>query len=75
MIGTVVLLQVQLRKNWQRWVGRPVLFRLDKPMTETKEAILEIKELQVKGNADIHQLNNLSLTVKAGEIYGIAGVD
>ena len=75
MVGTVAAAGTTKKELAEMMVGRPVLFRLNKPEIEAKGAILEIRELQVKGNADIHQLDKLSLTVKAGEIYGIAGVE
>ncbi len=50
-------------------VGRPVLFRLDKPKVEIGEPVLELEDL--RGG----RLQGLSLTVRAGEIVGVAGVE
>jgi general nucleoside transport system ATP-binding protein len=50
-------------------VGRPVLFRLDKPKGEAGDPVLQLEDLQ--GG----RLRGLSLTVRAGEIVGLAGVE
>ncbi|HYJ60822.1 MAG TPA: ABC transporter ATP-binding protein [Actinomycetota bacterium] len=50
-------------------VGRPVLFRLEKPQVELGPPTLEIREL--RGG----RLQGLSLEVRAGEIVGVAGVE
>ena len=51
-------------------VGRPVLFRLDKPEVEIGEPVLEVDGLSGEG-----KLNGISLQVRAREILGIAGVE
>ena len=51
-------------------VGRPVLFRLDKPDVEVGEPIVRVEGLQGEG-----KLNGVSLEVRAGEILGVAGVE
>ena len=50
-------------------VGRPVLFRLDKPSVEIGAPVMEVNDL--RGG----RLNGLSLQVKEGEIVGVAGVE
>ncbi len=50
-------------------VGRPVLFRLEKPSVAPGEAVLELDDLRGGG------LQGLSLDVRAGEIVGVAGVE
>jgi simple sugar transport system ATP-binding protein len=51
-------------------VGRPVLFRLEKPDVEIGETVLQLDELHGEG-----KLNGLSLEVHSGEILGVAGVE
>ena len=51
-------------------VGRPVLFRLEKPVVEIGEAVLRVEGLLGPG-----QLNGVDLEVRRGEIVGIAGVE
>nr|MBA3532905.1 ABC transporter ATP-binding protein [Ardenticatenales bacterium] len=55
-------------------VGRSVVLVVDKAPSVPKESILEIKELVVREDRGILAVNGLSLTVHAGEILGIAGV-
>ena len=50
-------------------VGRPVLFRLEKPRVEPGEPVLQLEE--VHGG----RLRGLTLQVRAGEIVGVAGVE
>lgn len=49
-------------------VGRDVFFQFTKPQQAAGQAVLEIRQLSGKG------IHNLSLTVHAHEIVGIAGV-
>ena len=50
-------------------VGRPVLFRLEKPEAEVGATVLRVDDL--RGG----RLQGLSLEVRAGEIVGVAGVE
>jgi simple sugar transport system ATP-binding protein len=50
-------------------VGRPVLFRLDKPQIEIGEPIVTIEGLAAG------RLRGIDLEVRAGEIVGVAGVE
>jgi simple sugar transport system ATP-binding protein len=51
-------------------VGRPVLFRLEKPAVEIGEPVLRVQDLHGEG-----KLHGVSLEVRAGEILGVAGVE
>ena len=51
-------------------VGRPVLFRLEKPTVEIGEPVLRVENLTGEG-----KLRGLSLQVRAGEVLGVAGVE
>ncbi|HEY8115419.1 MAG TPA: ABC transporter ATP-binding protein, partial [Actinomycetota bacterium] len=51
-------------------VGRPVLFRLEKPSVQIGEPVLRVGDLTGEG-----KLNGVSLEVRAGEILGVAGVE
>jgi ABC-type uncharacterized transport system ATPase subunit len=51
-------------------VGRPVLFRLEKPDVRMGEPILMVENLEIRG-----RLHDIDLAVRAGEILGVAGVE
>ncbi|MGN0905598.1 MAG: ABC transporter ATP-binding protein [Bullifex sp.] len=56
-------------------VGRSVRFDIDKAPCKPGEAVLEIRNLSVKDSVGTMKVRDLSLTVRRGEIVGIAGVD
>ena len=55
-------------------VGRPVRLAPDKPPREPGKARLTIRDLTVMGDRGIPALQDLSFSVREGEILGIAGV-
>lgn len=55
-------------------VGRPVSFEVDKTPAEPKEEILAVRDLVVLRENDETAVDHLSLTVRSGEVVGIAGV-
>jgi ABC-type uncharacterized transport system ATPase subunit len=56
-------------------VGKPVLLEVKKEEVEPGSTILEIRDLHQTGERGHRVLEGVSLSVKAGEIYGIAGVE
>lgn len=56
-------------------VGKPVLLKVDNPAIIPGDPVLEIENLCVKGSHGQRVLDDISLHVDAGEIYGIAGVE
>lgn len=55
-------------------VGREVKLRPDKLAAEPGEVALEVRDLTVVGDRDVVAVDGLDLTVRRGEILGIAGV-
>jgi simple sugar transport system ATP-binding protein len=55
-------------------VGRSVLLRVDKKPATPGETVLEVQHLDVLDRLGVRRVKDVSLTVKAGEIVGIAGV-
>lgn len=58
-----------------KMVGRPVNFKVEKSAPKTGRPVLEVKNLCVMNTKKILGVKNFSLTVHAGEIVGLAGVD
>jgi simple sugar transport system ATP-binding protein len=55
-------------------VGRDVLFRLEKKPCEAGDVVLEVKNISVDDERGLPALRDLSLSIRSGEILGIAGV-
>lgn len=58
-----------------KMVGHAVKLKVDKTEAEPREVIFEINNLVVKDERKLDVVNNLSLKIRKGEIYGIAGID
>ena len=56
-------------------VGREVVLRVDKAPAEPGDVLLEVEDLHVLDDREIEKVRGVSLTVRAGEIVGLAGVD
>lgn len=56
-------------------VGRDVNLTLDKSAPNPKEVVLKVKELSYTNEWNKKMLNNVSFSLRAGEILGIAGVE
>jgi ABC-type uncharacterized transport system ATPase subunit len=56
-------------------VGRDVLLEVEKDPAQPGETLLAVSDLVVLDKRDLPAVRGVSLTVRAGEIVGIAGVD
>ncbi|RLQ95683.1 ABC transporter ATP-binding protein [Falsibacillus albus] len=56
-------------------VGREVTFKTEKKDAVPKGNVLEVENLVVKDHRGVSSVNDLNLSVRSGEIVGIAGVD
>lgn len=74
-IGTLNVKDTNPTELAELMVGREVQFTTDKEPSKPKEPVLEISDLVVKDARNITVVDKLNLTVRAGEIVGIAGVD
>jgi simple sugar transport system ATP-binding protein len=55
-------------------VGRDVIFRLERPEVETGRPILEVQDLSTRSDRGFLALEDVTFSVREGEIFGIAGV-
>jgi simple sugar transport system ATP-binding protein len=56
-------------------VGRDVLLRVDKKAATPGEPLLTVEDVHVFDERGLEAVKGISLTVRAGEIVGVAGVD
>jgi simple sugar transport system ATP-binding protein len=56
-------------------VGRAVNLQVERPTASPGEVLLEVDHLRLKGKGGLRALDDLSLTVRSGEIVGICGVE
>lgn len=74
-VGTFAVDQVSDERLAELMVGRHVNMKLTKPAPNLGKQILAIKNLQVKGNHGALSVKDLSLSIRGGEILGLAGID
>lgn len=74
-IDTVDVEQVTEDQLASMMVGRQVTFTVDKPEIEPGDVVLEVKDLHGVDYRNVEILRGLNLTVRKGEIVGIAGID
>ena len=55
-------------------VGRDVVLKVDKEVAKPTDVVLSVEELSVSNQLGVQKLKELSLTIRAGEILGVAGV-
>lgn len=75
LVGVVDVAGTSVEEMAALMVGRPVSFKVDKGEPRIGEAVLEIRNLDVLNNKHVLGVKDFSLTIRRGEIVGIAGVD
>ncbi len=75
VVGTVNVADTTEEKLAEMMVGRTVLFDVEKGEGKPGKEMLQIEKLTVEGTGGGHGLKDFSLTVRCGEILGLAGVD
>ncbi|MFA6976249.1 MAG: ATP-binding cassette domain-containing protein, partial [Mesotoga sp.] len=73
-VGTEERSSIDRRSLVRMMVGRDVLLDFDKPKTEPGKTVLEVEKLTVKNDKNLEAVRELSLSIRSGEILGIAGV-
>ena len=56
-------------------VGRDVVFQVEKAEAEPGQALISVNELMVDDDRGVQTVNGFSVEVRAGEIFGVAGVE
>ncbi|AWE06736.1 heme ABC transporter ATP-binding protein [Lysinibacillus sp. 2017] len=74
-IGTVVTAETTPNELAELMVGRQVEFKTEKTEAHPAEEILSIENLVVTDYRNIEKVKGLNLSVRRGEIVGIAGID
>ena len=74
-IDTVKVSDVDENALASMMVGRDVEFKVEKKEQEAGEVVLDVQNLHAKDYRDVEILKGLNLSVRKGEIVGLAGVD
>lgn len=74
-IDTVNVDEVSEEQLASMMVGHDVNLHIHKAPADPKEVIFEIKNLSVTDNRGLQKINDFFLSVRKGEIVGIAGID
>jgi len=74
MTATVKTAETSPEQLAELMVGRKVLLQVEKAPAQPGRTILEVENLRVKDDQGVERLKGINLTIRAGEILGIAGV-
>ena len=74
-IGTVDTKDTTEAQMAKMMVGRDVSFKVEKKEAKLKDEVLRVENISVKNNKKVLGLMNFSLSIKGGEILGVAGVE
>lgn len=75
VVGDVMVDSTNTNELAKMMVGREINLDEAKSSEQIGETVLQVKNLYVKNYRGQHAVKNLSFSIRAGEILGIAGVD
>jgi ABC-type uncharacterized transport system ATPase subunit len=75
LIGTVNRTETSPEELARMMVGREVVFRVSKTPAQPGETVLTVTDLYARDTRNLPAVNGISVKVRSGEIYGIAGVE
>lgn len=75
LVGTVPVSEITRESLASMMVGREVMMAYEKKPFRPGEVVLEMKDVSLTGALRASTLKDLNLSVRGGEIVGIAGVD
>ena len=73
-VGTVTTAETNIQELTNLMVGRPVELAIDRPKCHKGEGLLELTNVFIEGDEGALAIDDVSFTVHAGEILGVAGV-
>jgi len=74
-VGTVAADETTREELAELMVGREVLLDVDRPPADPGGVVLEVDDLTVTDDRGVRTVDGVSVDARAGEIFGIAGVD
>ncbi|MBY0754386.1 ABC transporter ATP-binding protein [Clostridium sardiniense] len=74
-IGTVETKDTTEAQMAKMMVGRDVSFKVEKKRSKLKDEVLRVENISVKNNKKVLGLKDFSLSIRGGEILGVAGVE
>jgi len=74
-VGTVAAGETTREELAELMVGREVLLDVERPPAEHGEVALAVEGVSVTDSRGVRAVNDVSLAVREGEIFGVAGVD
>jgi ABC-type uncharacterized transport system ATPase subunit len=74
VISTMDTKETTERSLAMEMVGREVIFRLERTEVAPGETILEVEDLSALSDKGFLALNDISFSIREGEIFGIAGI-
>ena len=75
VVGSVAVKDTSRQEIAAMMVGRQVLFRVQRSQADPGETVLTVKDLNALNNKNLPALRDISFTVRAREVLGIAGVE
>ena len=75
VVGTVKTSEATPQLLARMMVGRDVVLRIEKPPKKPGDVVFRVEDLWVKGDRGEEAVRGLTFEVRAGEIFGIAGVE
>ncbi|MDP0928358.1 ABC transporter ATP-binding protein [Paracoccus onubensis] len=74
MVASVKTSETSPEQLAELMVGRKVLLNVKKSPAKPAQPVLEVRDLQLADDEGVQRLRNVSFDIRAGEIFGIAGV-
>ena len=74
-MGTVNKSETSPLDLTKRMIGREVFLNIEKDYGKVGEKILDVQDVWVSSNKETSKIRGMSLSVRAGEIVGVAGID